>query len=247
MNHLKGKFRLLTILFILVISCYGLVYAEGDGNGGGEHREDPIVIASSNIRDGDTGVSVNTKIVLGFNKNVVNMGVAENNKNCFSLIDESGREINLSVSMGDDQIDPSVKRIITVIPNTSLEKGTKYQLTVSGKLTAKNGVSLGTPITISFSTEGKKESALAENRKTVDNSSNAVGMQAEKVPNTIKEQKESEDEGKNSSEIEHLQITDIHWLKILSIGSIIIGLFLFTIYIILRIKHRSELKNEERI
>lgn len=247
MNHLKGKFRLLTILFILVISCYGLVYAEGDGSGGGEHREDPIVIASSNIKDGDTGVSVNTKIVLEFNKNVVNIRVAENNKNCFSILDELGRQVNLSVSMGDDQIDPSAKRIITVIPNTSLQKGTKYQLIVSGNLTAKNGVSLVTPITISFFTEGKKELALDEDKKNVEKLSSTAGVQAENLSDQKKEQKESGDEGKSSVEKEHLRTTHTHWLKNLSIGSIIIGIFLFGFYIILRIKLRSKIKKDEHI
>lgn len=242
MNHLKGKFRLLTILFILVISCYGLVYAEGDGSGEGEHREDPIVIASSNIEDGDTGVSVNTKIVLEFNKNVVNMSVAEKNKNCFSLTDESGRQVNLSVSMGDDQIDPSIKRIITVIPSTSLQKGTKYQLTVSGELTAKNGVSLRTPITISFSTEGKKVSALVENKKAVESFSSAAAIQTDKSPKPIKEQKALNEEEKNSSKIESLKVTDINWLKVMSLGSIIIGFSLLAIYIILRIKHTDQNK-----
>ena len=56
--------------------------------------------------------------------------------------------------MADDQINPDLKRIITVVPQNDLEEGKTYELIISGKLTAKNGNKIGEDTVITFTTEG---------------------------------------------------------------------------------------------
>ena len=72
------------------------------------------------------------------------------------MTDENGNSVPINVEMGDDQIDPSIKRIITIVPQSALKPGTTYLLKIGGGITSKSGVSIGRDSYISFTTEGKK-------------------------------------------------------------------------------------------
>ena len=146
--------RILSILLILILitSLALSVFAEGgngDGSGGGKNV--PLGLAESSIPDGSTNIPTNVTITLTFNKNVVNFTVKDNNMTCFSLSDSRGNNVPVSVLMGDDQVDPDIKRIVNIKPS-SLSEGETYALTISGRLTAKSGAVLGNDIILHFST-----------------------------------------------------------------------------------------------
>lgn len=146
--------RILSILLILILiaSLAVSVFAEGgngDGSGGGKNV--PLGLAESSVPDGSNNVPTDVTITLTFNKNVVNFTVKDNNMTCFSLSDSRGNNIPVTVLMGDDQIDPDIKRIVNIKPS-SLAEGETYALTISGKLTAKSGAVLGNDVILHFST-----------------------------------------------------------------------------------------------
>ena len=137
--------RILSILLILLLitSLAVSAFAEGgngDGSGGGKNV--PLGLAESSVPDGSTNVPTDVTITLTFNKNVVTFTVKDNNMTCFSLADSRGTNVPVTVLMGDDQVDPDIKRIVNIQPS-SLSEGESYTLTISGRLTAKSGAVLG--------------------------------------------------------------------------------------------------------
>lgn len=146
--------RILSILLILILitSLAVSVFAEGgngDGSGGGKNV--PLGLAESSVPDGSTNIPTDVTITLTFNKNVVNFTVKDNNMTCFSLSDSRGNNIPVTVLMGDDQVNPDIKRIVNIKPS-SLSEGEAYALTISGNLTAKSGAVLGNDVVLHFST-----------------------------------------------------------------------------------------------
>lgn len=147
-----GNKRIFSILVVLILlgSMAVSVFAEGgDGSGGGKNV--PLGLATSSVPDGSTNVPLDETITLTFNKNVVNFTVKDNNMACFSLTDSNGNSVPVTVLMGDDQVDPDIKRIVNIKPS-SLSAGERYTLTISGKLTAKSGATLGDDVVLHFST-----------------------------------------------------------------------------------------------
>ncbi len=145
---------LIAFFTLLTFAC--AAFAEGgngDGTGGGKDK--PLALETSSITNGVQNVPVDAEIELNFNKNVVHFTVRENNMKCFSMTDGSGKSVPVEVIMGDDQVDPSIKRIVTVKPKNALEPGTVYMLKISKNLTSKSGVSLGKDTYISFTTAAK--------------------------------------------------------------------------------------------
>ena len=103
----------------------------GNGDGVGENSGQPLELTYSSVQNGQTNVSVDAAIDLVFSNNVVHFSIAENNKNCFVLQDETGMPTSIAVVMGDDQVDPSIRRNIGIVPESSLEQGVKYTLIIS--------------------------------------------------------------------------------------------------------------------
>ncbi|MBR4767016.1 MAG: Ig-like domain-containing protein [Clostridia bacterium] len=120
----------------------------GDGTGGGKDK--PLVLDSSSVPNGSENVSPDAEIVLTFTKNVVHFTVRENNMKCFSMTDSKGNNVPIDVIMGDDQVDPSIKRIVTIKPKSPLTPGETYLLKIGGGVTSKSGVSIGKDTYISF-------------------------------------------------------------------------------------------------
>jgi hypothetical protein len=144
------------ILAILALLCciflaLPVLADDGDGSGGGRHE--PLTLVSSNPANGQNNIPLTMNLNLTFNKNVVNLAVKDNNMKCFSL---SGNGINvpIQVIMPDDQVDFEHRRNIYVNPLQDLKPGTVYKLVISGQLQAKNGMSLGSPVTVSFTATG---------------------------------------------------------------------------------------------
>ena len=158
----KSSIILLVTVVLMMALCAGTAWAEGgngDGTGGGSDK--PLLLDYSSLPDGSTDVGTDVSITLTFTKNVVNMAVRDNNSGCFSLTAADGTSVPVSVIMGDDQVDPDIKRIITV-EAYGLALATTYTLTVSGALTSKSGVSLGDPIYLSFTTKAAEPQPAPE-------------------------------------------------------------------------------------
>ena len=163
MKHQKTNKQIAALFFALcLLVCCALSAFAGDGSGGGNGdgtgggKGQPLVLASSSIANGAENVSQTPQIVLTFSKNVVHFTVRDNNKKCFSMTDEDGNSVPINVLMGDDQVDPSIKRIVTIVPQSSLTPGTTYLLKIGGGITSKSGVSIGRDSYIAFTVAGEK-------------------------------------------------------------------------------------------
>jgi hypothetical protein len=139
----------LTLMFALAVSASA---DDGDGDGTGGGTTEPLTLTSSSVPDGSADVAADAVITLTFSKNVVNFTVRDNNMTCFSMRDAAGTAVPISVIMGDDQVDPSIRRIVQIAPVSALASGTTYILTISGDVTSKSGVSLGQDVAITFTT-----------------------------------------------------------------------------------------------
>ncbi len=136
--------------FLILIFSSSLVFAEGDGSGGGQGE--PLALLSSSPANGSSDVDVSSNIVLGFSKNVINMTVKDNNMTCFALFDSKGDPVSIKVIMADDQMEPEKKREVIVDPVSGLMPSTKYTLEISAAMQAKSGVTLPDKVTVSFTT-----------------------------------------------------------------------------------------------
>lgn len=143
------KVLVLTIALSLLFSV-GQGFAEG-GQGGGNN---PLTLEEVTPNDGASGVAVDSQIKFTFSNNVINMKVKENNKICFSLKDNDGKNIPFDIVMADDQIEKDKKNDIILVPTNGLEEGKEYSVTVSSTLQAKNGKSLEEDIIVTFATVG---------------------------------------------------------------------------------------------
>jgi len=157
---MKARKRNLTLslIAILLVICGtiltfpALTLAEGDGSGGGQSV--PLSLDASSPADGQKDVPLSGEIKLVFNKNVINLTIRDNNKNCFDFSTANGTKVPIEVIMADDQLYPEEKRNITVKPLQKLQPGTAYVVKISPKLQAKNGTSLGHEVTVNFVTIG---------------------------------------------------------------------------------------------
>lgn len=151
--------RLLSLLLVLAVAlgCSALAFADG---GSGDNRDEPITLVSSTLADGAVITGDTLAVRLEFNKNVVNLSVREHNMGRFALYDEGGRQLPLTVQMGDDQVDPDAKRVVD-LSASGLEPGS-YRLVVLSGLMAKNGTSLDGDIELRFRVEGAAPEQPAE-------------------------------------------------------------------------------------
>ena len=176
---------MLIVLLLLVNTSIPAFAGNGDGSGGGQGN--PLSLAAASPANGQQGVPTTGQINLTFTKNVINMSVKNNNLTCFSLTTASGESVPILVLMADDQMEPEKKREIAVKPKAELKPGTTYRLTIAAGLQSKSGVTLGKPVTLSFTTAGtapeitpapvqtEKSPTVEQNNTTVNNTSKEVG------------------------------------------------------------------------
>lgn len=145
--------RLFQALFIALLLFLPLTLTAlgggGDGSGGGQGK--PLTLDACSVPDGSTDVPCDVEIVLTFSKNVVHFTVRDGNMQCFTLYDKAGNAVPIEILMGDDQVDPSIKRIVTVAAS-GLMPGEAYTLVVSAAMTAKSGVKMESDASIHFTT-----------------------------------------------------------------------------------------------
>jgi len=130
---------------VLLLALFPAVAFAGD---------DPLLLESSSVKDGQADVAVDAEIELVFSNNVANQSVKDKNAACISLT-QNGKETPAEIIMADDQIQPDLKRIIRVKPKETFKPGQRYELVIKGGLTSKNGNSLGKDTVISFTTQGQ--------------------------------------------------------------------------------------------
>ena len=196
--------RITSVIFavLMLISLALNAFAEGgngDGTGGG--KDQPLTLVSSSIPNGSENVSTTPEIVLTFSKNVVNFTVRDNNAKCFSMTDSKGNSVPVDVIMGDDQVDPSIKRIITVKPKSPLTPGETYLLKIGGGITSKSGVSIGRDTYIGFTvaedTPASSSQPVTEASTTVVSTEAAVITTETRVLTTV-----TDEDGSNQTESE---------------------------------------------
>lgn len=151
------KLMAVLVLYFLAFSHLPALAGEGDGSGGGQGQ--PLALESSYPGTGMTGVSQQVQIKLTFNKNVVNMSVRDNNRQCFAL-SSGGQTIPIDIIMADDQVYPEGKNDVLLKPRQALAPGTRYTVTVAPSLQSKSGAVLGKTITIIFTTIGTPAAAV---------------------------------------------------------------------------------------
>jgi len=110
--------------------------------------------------DNATDVSLNPKLKIEFDKNVVNSLIWTNNSQCFSMKSSTNEAIPINVTKVDDTVDFSLRQFIFVQPVSPLKPGISYKLIISPNLQAKNGVATlggttsGQGVTVAFKTQG---------------------------------------------------------------------------------------------
>lgn len=162
------KYIIFSILFVLSAWLAFLPsFAEnGDGTGGG--KNEPLALLSSSPANGQTDVTLNAQIVMGFSKNVINMTVRDNNMKCFALYNEKGEAVPIKVLMADDQIEPEKKREVIIAPEENLKEGTRYQVKISASLQSKSGVTLKNDVFINFTTVADKAEKVTVNQNDAE-------------------------------------------------------------------------------
>jgi len=141
----------LSLLLVLAVTLCGSAVALA-GDGSGDNRDQPITVVHSSLEDGAVIDGDTLSVHLEFNKNVVHISVRQNNMTRFALYNERGERQPLEVIMGDEQVDPSVKRLVD-LKATGLQPGT-YTLVIEKGLMAKNGTELDRDITFRFTVAG---------------------------------------------------------------------------------------------
>lgn len=137
------------------------VFAEGQGNGTGGGKAEPLKLISSSIEDDSTNISLNPTIQLDFSKNICNIKVYEINKDAIHLTSVHGKTIPIKVSFPDDQVQRKYKEQIFISPKSPLEKNTQYRLNIDRTLKSKNGDLIDNAYNILFTTG--TNSTLEEN------------------------------------------------------------------------------------
>lgn len=152
-----SKKAVISSLIICIMLSFTTVfcYAEdGDGTGGGSgrNRDIPLSLQSSSVKDGDTGVALNETVQLDFNKNICNITVLANNKQCFHLTDADGSAVPIRLIFPDNQVQKEYRRQVFIQPQSDLSPETSYRIAVDNTLMAKNGTYIDNAYTISFTT-----------------------------------------------------------------------------------------------
>lgn len=153
------KAQVLLALLVLARLLLPAAYAAnaGDGSGGGENSDNPLELISCSPADGTADLPLDMAVTMEFSKNVVNLAVKEQNKDCFSVADSSGQPVPIVVEMGDDQVDRDARHTIVVRPAGQWPAGETLTLTVRADLSAKSGSTMAGPVTLTFTTIGDSD------------------------------------------------------------------------------------------
>lgn len=120
-----------------------------------EEKLEPLKLESTNPEDGAVDIDIDSLILFTFEKNVSNKEVKDENIKLFTMTKENGEEVEIEVTVEDDEISPENKREIKIKPKNPLEEETKYTITALKGIKSKGGQVTEEDYSISFTT-GKK-------------------------------------------------------------------------------------------
>ena len=126
----------------------------GDGTGGG--KTEALAVESASVEDGVV-LDPEDAITLVFTKNVVNSSVKETNLPLFTVTDDSGAAVEITVTMADDQIEPDKKNDVVIAPADTWADGA-YTLTAQAGITSKSGDVMEQDYTLTFSVAAAADS-----------------------------------------------------------------------------------------
>ena len=129
-----------------------------DGTGGG--KTEALTVESTSVEDGAV-LAPEDAITLVFTKNVVNSSVKETNLPLFTVTDDSGAEVEITVTMADDQIEPDKKNDVVIAPADTWAEGA-YTLTAQAGITSKSGDVMEQDYTLMFSVAAAGNTAAPE-------------------------------------------------------------------------------------
>lgn len=129
-----------------------------DGTGGG--KTEALTVESASVEDGAV-LAPEDAITLVFTKNVVNSSVKENNLPLFTVTDDSGAAVEITVTMADDQIEPDKKNDVVIAPADTWAEGA-YTLTAQAGITSKSGDVMEQDYTLTFSVAAADDTAAPE-------------------------------------------------------------------------------------
>lgn len=141
----------------LLLACPGADFlakaADGEGDGSGGDKNNPLAVESCVPADGATGVANLEYVKIVFTKNIAYMTIREANKQCFSLWSGS-QKIPAAIIIADDQIEREKRNDVLVKPLQALKPGAAYRVEIAPELQSKSGVFLGQKVAISFTMAG---------------------------------------------------------------------------------------------
>jgi|LGVF01.2.fsa_nt_gb hypothetical protein len=153
----KSKLIFLIVIILIVSSvCYVNIFANDQGSPKKKAKViKPLHYIDCTFEDGtkldDAQVLTTTpRFILNFDKNIVNMLVWDNNRQCITLTSSNKTNIPITVTKIDDTVDFEHRKNIFIEPDAPLISGETYVIRIDEGLMAKNAVS-----TIGGSTEGK--------------------------------------------------------------------------------------------
>ncbi len=147
----------LTLGVCLSLTCFA---ANGDGNGSGGGKNQPLNVESASIQDGDC-VLPDSEITLTFSKNVVNSTVREANIALFKVEDANGNAVSAEIVMADDQVEPEKKNDVVIRFPQPLADGS-YTVTAMAGITSKSGDKTESDYVLSFEVKSQTEQPSGE-------------------------------------------------------------------------------------
>lgn len=124
--------------------------------------EEPFVLQSSTVVDGDTDLSVHPIIELVFSKKIDDITVLANNKDRFHLQDSNGTVVPLSVLFPDTQVQNLFQSHVFLVPEADLAANAVYTLTIDRGLADKKDNLLEQSYVIHFTTANDEVFAKAK-------------------------------------------------------------------------------------
>lgn len=150
---MKKRFAWMALAVLMMLSITAQA-AGGDGTGGG--KAEALTVESASVEDGAV-LAPEDAITLVFSKNVVNSSVKETNLPLFTVTDDSGAAVEITVTMADDQIEPDKKNDVVIAPADTWAEGA-YTLTAQAGITSKSGDVMEQDYTLTFSVAAAADS-----------------------------------------------------------------------------------------
>lgn len=99
-----------------------------------------------------SGVPTDVRIDLRFSNNVADADLQELNASKIVLLSPGGALVPFTLEMADVEANRDRRRNIVVVPDSPLDAGATYVVVILPGLTARNGSSVASAVTVTFTT-----------------------------------------------------------------------------------------------